>query len=175
LSIRKEPACVPDSVIQQQQGWGIATLMARKTSTAREIGQRLQMDLPQPRRVSEAGPVCVISTGPGTWLALNKVPDDNWAPNLADLLEGVASISEQSSGYALLALSGADTRRLLQAAACIDLREDAFPPGCAAPTVISYIGVTLWRPLREERFLLAVYRSYLGSLETCLQHISATL
>ena len=164
-----------DIDIQEQSAWGIATLMARKGVAARQVGALLEMEIPERSGVAVSGPVSVVCTAPGTWLALSSAGSEGWTDGLARRMEGVASVSEQSAGYSLLAVSGADASPLLQAGTFLDLRDDAFPPGRAAATVISYIGVTIWRPSPEQRFFVALYRSYRASFDTWIKHAAATL
>jgi methylglutamate dehydrogenase subunit D len=91
-----------------------------------------------------------------------ETPAPGWAAIVADDLAGIASVFDQSSGYAILGLSGVGAGALLQKGAFLDLHADAFPPGSVAVTVIEHIGAILWRP-DENIFEIAVFRSFASS------------
>jgi len=79
----------------------------------------------------------------------------------------VASVSDQSSGYALLRLTGPKLRDALAKMLPIDLHERAFATGDVASTLASHVGVTLWR-LEDGAdgspvFEIAMFRSLAGS------------
>lgn len=76
--------------------------------------------------------VSFIGYGPGQWLAVSAtLPHEALAVDLATRLEGLASISDQSGGRAVLRLSGPRARDLLAKGLAIDLDPRVFPPGSA--------------------------------------------
>jgi sarcosine oxidase subunit gamma len=77
----------------------------------------------------------------------------------------LASVSEQSAGYAVLRLRGPGAAELLQKGAFIDLDPRVFAVGDAAVTVIAHIGVVLWKVDDAPTFDVAVFRSLLGSFQ----------
>jgi sarcosine oxidase subunit gamma len=152
-------------VIVERTGLGIATVMARAGATGR-VAARLSeiygVDLVDRPMLSRTGPTSFAGTGPGAWLALCEQADPFWASILADDLAGVASVFDQSSGYAVLRLSGAQARPILQAGAFLDLHADTFPVGSVAVTAIAHIGAILMRA-GDETFDVAVFRSFASS------------
>ena len=126
------------------------------------IGPRLGFPVAdRPGRFASAD-VALLGTGPGAWLMISETPAPGWAMTVADDLAGFASVFDQSSGYAILRLSGVGAGALLQKGAFLDLHTDAFPPGSVAVTVIEHIGAILWRP-DENIFEIAVFRSFASS------------
>jgi heterotetrameric sarcosine oxidase gamma subunit len=86
-----------------------------------------------------------LGLGPDSWLASKERDGNDFAVSLRAALGTIASVSEQSDGYAVLRLSGSKVRETLAKLIPIDLHPRAFRPGNAASTVASHIGVTLWR------------------------------
>ncbi len=102
----------------------------------------------------------LIPLGPATWLALTPHPAPDFAAALAAHLAPAASVSDQSSAYALLHLTGPATPALLAKGIFLDL--DRFAPGHAAATQLAHMSVLLWRD--DTGFTLACFRSYASSL-----------
>ena len=161
--------------IDEQTGRGIATVMARKGVSAERIGEALGLELSgRPKAVSK-GSVVALGTGPGTWLVMDEAAGWDFADRLQERLTGLASVSDQSSSYAILRLSGPGTRTILQRGASIDFHPDAFHTGCAATTVIAHIGVIIWQVDELPTFDVAVFRSLSGSFQHWLKEAVATL
>ena len=90
-------------------------------------------------------------------------------------LSGLASLSDQSSAYAVFRLSGLGARTLLQRGVSIDLDPAAFSPGSAATSVISHIGVIFWQLDNAPTYEVAVFRSLARSFRHWLDSVAATL
>lgn len=152
--------------VEEPRTTGIATVMARAGQTAAFVDRAAALygvaPEDDPRRVSANG-VAFAGTGPGAWLMLREDATPDWAAGAATALDGVASLIDQSSGYALLRLSGEDAARLLQAGLFVDLHPAAFPSGSVAVSVIAHIGVILWRLDGEDGFEIAIFRSFASS------------
>ncbi|MEI9851489.1 MAG: sarcosine oxidase subunit gamma family protein [Sphingomonas sp.] len=115
----------------------------------------------------------LVGTGPGAWLALTEDPAPDWAQGLAARLAGIASVSDQSSGYAVLRLRGAAAAEVLARGPHIDLAPPAFAPGSAAVTAIGHIGVILWREDAAPGYEVAVFRSLADSFWRWLETAAA--
>jgi sarcosine oxidase subunit gamma len=107
----------------------------------------------------------MIGTGPGSWLAhADAAGGSSGEEALADVLSlklaGLASVSDQSSGYRIFRLGGAHARDLLQRGAFIDLHTDRFARGSSAVTVVAHVGVILWQVADDPVYDIAVFRSY---------------
>jgi len=119
-----------------------------------------------PKRI-EAGPLAIMGTGPGTWLAARDVvpgqPQATLAEELSRALAGLAAVTDQSSGYAALRVSGPRVREAFAKGLDIDLHPRAFAPGDVAVTACSHIGVTLWQLDDAPTYEIALFRSMAGS------------
>jgi sarcosine oxidase subunit gamma len=103
----------------------------------------------------------LVWAGPQQWLAMSG--DRAMPAHLAVELEGLASVSDQSDGRAVVRLSGPKLRETLAKGCAIDLHPRAFRPGHTAITAIAHIGVQLWQHDEEPTFDLLVARSMAGS------------
>jgi methylglutamate dehydrogenase subunit D len=128
------------------------------------------MTLPAAPRVACGRDCTLVWDGPDQWLALS--PDRTFPGNLTAALGGIAAVSDQSGGRALLHLRGARMRDALAKGCPIDLHPRAFAPGDAAVTVVAQIGVHLWRLPSDDGVHVALFRSMAGSFWSWL-HASA--
>jgi methylglutamate dehydrogenase subunit D len=153
----------PLSVIERN-GLGLAVIQARKGVDARMIGDVLGIAAPTgPSRAGDEQ-LTLIGLGTGAWLAVCGKPEGNWPEQLGQQLTGLASVTDQSSGYCVLRLTGAGAAELLQRCISIDLHPESFGAHSAAATVVEAIGVIVWRFDAEVGFELAVPRSYVSSV-----------
>jgi methylglutamate dehydrogenase subunit D len=158
-------------VVNDRDGLGIATVLERQgkaAALAARLRERFGIELPAgPHRVTVGG-FGIAGTGPGAWLATDEGGSNAFARELAEGLDGIASVSDQSDGYAVLRLSGPRVRDVLAKLVPIDLHPQVFRPGDVASTQVSHISVTLWR-LDDSTdgaavFEIAVFRSLARSL-----------
>jgi heterotetrameric sarcosine oxidase gamma subunit len=140
----------------------LATVMARKGVDAAAIGASLGLTPPTGPRAARDETMTLIGVGPGAWLAISEYGQSGWADMLGGKLAGMASVSDQTSGYVVLRVSGEGAGDLLQKGAFVDLDPTAFPIGAAATTVIAHIGVILWK-VDDSTFDVALFRSFAGS------------
>lgn len=153
------PTGAGDVVIAERTGLGIATLMSRGVGAPMAIG----IDLPQRPAVTLSHGSTAVATGAGTWLLVEDQAAPDWARNLATRIGATASLVDQSSGYAVLRLSGEGARALLSRGAFIDLHPDAFSPGSAAVTLIAHMGIILWQREASPTYEVALFRSLADS------------
>lgn len=158
-----------------RDGVGLATVVARRGASDalnQRTRERFGIDLPQgPHRSAATGAV-FVGTGPGSWLALAERDGHDFAARLMSELDGVASVSDQSDGYTMIRLSGANVRDALAKLIPIDVHPLAFEVGDVASTVASHIGVTVWRlpdgpdsaPLFEVLLFRSLTRSFWHAL-----------
>jgi heterotetrameric sarcosine oxidase gamma subunit len=130
---------------------------------ATTIGTRLGLAPPIGPTAARNATMALIGTGPGAWLAVGEAGQTDWAMTLAETLVGIASVSDQSSGYVVLRFSGVGAGALLQKGAFIDIDPAAFAVGAAATTVIGHVGVILWKVDDAPSFDVALFRSYAKS------------
>jgi methylglutamate dehydrogenase subunit D len=154
----------------ERDGLGLATVIVRKgeiAALAKHVRERFGIELPHaPRRIT-SGDVAFAGIGPGAWLATREQGGDRFAFTLRAAIGDVASVTDQSSGYALLRVTGPRLRETLAKLVPLDLHPRAFEPGDVASTTASHIGATLWR-LEDAAdsspvFEIAVFRSFAAS------------
>lgn len=149
--------------IEERTGLGLATVMARKAVDPAAIGTALGIALGTGPCCSAGGGLALLGTGPGAWLALAEDAPPDWAAKLGDRLGALASVSDQSGGYAVFRLAGTGARAVLQRGAAIDFHPAAFAPGAVATTVIAHIGVIIRQIDDAPTYDVALFRSFAGS------------
>jgi sarcosine oxidase subunit gamma len=143
-------ACAPGNGVlaADRDGLALASVLVRKgavTALTARVRERFGIELPRgPQRVA-AGGVAFAGTGPETWLATSETGGDGFASTLKEAIGDAASVADQSSGYAILRLTGPRLRESLAKLLPIDLHPRAFAAGDVASTTASHVGVTLWR------------------------------
>ncbi|MEZ5735812.1 MAG: sarcosine oxidase subunit gamma family protein [Novosphingobium sp.] len=162
-------------VFGERAGRGIATVMARKDVGAGAIGEALGLQLADGPVAVTQGTMLAVGTGPGTWLVMDDAAAHDFADVLQERLSGLASVSDQSSGYAIFQLTGPGARTVLQRGAAIDFHPDCFGPGCVATTVIAHIGAIIRQVDDLPSFEVAVFRSLSGSFRHWLTEAAAAL
>lgn len=156
---------------------GIATLIAGEEGhAALDAAMREHFGLmpPQTPVAIRSGSRQIVWSGPGQWLLIADARE-GFRDDLAKL-DGLAAISEQSDGRAVLSLSGPRIRDTLAKGVMIDLHPAAFAIGAAASTSVAHIGVTLWRGADGPEgpvFEIMVARSMAGSFWSWLSASAA--
>lgn len=146
---------------------GLATVAVRKDQDdglKARVREAYGLDLPEGSTLAQGKDVFFIGTGPGQWLAVSgTLQNEQLAEDLADRLKGLASISDQSSGRAVIRVSGPRARDVLAKGLAIDLDPRVFGPGSAVTSTISHMGVLVWREGEAESYDIALFRSVAGS------------
>ena len=157
----------PGIVITEWIGLGLATVAARKgqaDALRRAVASAYGVALPPGSRVAHGAAVSFVGYGPGQWLAMSEsLANEALARDLAQRLRGLASISDQHGGRAVLRLSGREARAVLAKGLPIDLHPRAFGPGSAATSTISLMGVQIWQVDDAPTYDLAFFRSVSAS------------
>lgn len=155
----------PGVTVEELLGLGLATVAARKgqiDALKAAVMEAYGVERPDGSRVTQGQQVSFIGYGPGQWLAVSEtLADEVLARDLVRQLKGLASISDQHGGRTVLRLSGPRARDVLAKGLPIDLDPRAFPPGSAATSTISLMGVQLWQT--ESGYDIAVFRSVSAS------------
>jgi heterotetrameric sarcosine oxidase gamma subunit len=149
--------------ITERSTLALASVMARKGVDAAALTERLGLAPPEGPQAARDDETTLIGVGPGAWLAIDERGRAGWAAGLGERLAGIASVTDQSSGYVIFRLSGEGAGALLQKGAFIDLDPVAFACGVAATTVIAHIGVIIWKVDDAPTFDVALFRSFAGS------------
>lgn len=157
-------------VVKERTDYALAMVVARRSKEA-ELAARASawgMILPSGPTRHAQGSLAFIGVGPGRWLATldngaatsGAVP---WAKTLARDLAGLASVSDQSDGYAVLSIAGPSARAMLAKGVAVDLHPRAFGAGSVAVTQIAHMGVILWQTNERPTYEIALFRSLAGS------------
>ena len=154
--------------VQPRQGIAIATIISRKGVTASDVSATLGVIAPDRQGCAGNAKLTLAATGPGTWLAIAETAPNAWLDGLRERLGGIASVSDQSGGYAVLRVSGPDARRVLQQGLPVDLHPAHFGPGSAVVTAIGHIGVVCWQTDPSPTFEVATFRSFSASFRRWL-------
>lgn len=156
--------------VTERLGLGLATIQAlrdRGPALRDRIREAFGVALPEGPRREAAGDVAFLGTAPDAWLAVRESGGHDVAGMLADSLEGLAAVADQSDGYAVLRLAGAAVPRALAKGMSLDLDPGLFRPGDVAVSSAAHVGMTLWRlpdaPDGEPVYEVAVFRSYAES------------
>ena len=163
-----------------RDGWGLATVIVRRgqlEALAQRIRERFGIELPRGNFRKEAQHIAFAGLGPETWLATSETGGNEFSALLREEIGTLASISDQSDGYAVLRMTGTKVRDALAKLIPIDVHARAFRPGGVASTVASHIGITLWR-LDDAAdgtpvFEIAVFRSLADSFWHALAQSAA--
>lgn len=154
----------PGVIIAERVGLGLATLAVRKGQDEKLkalVRDSYGVALPPNSTIVRGKDVSFIGYGPGQWLAVSEtLPHEALAADLATRLKGLASVSDQSGGRAVLRISGPRARDLLAKGLAIDLDTRVFPPGSAVTSTISHMGVQLWRGDDAQGYDIAIFRSF---------------
>jgi heterotetrameric sarcosine oxidase gamma subunit len=153
----------PGVEISERIGVGLATLAARKgkaDALNEAVASAYGVQLPPDSRVVQGPQVSFVGYGPGQWLAVSEtLANEALARDLSEKLQGLASISDQSGGRAVLRIGGPKARDVLAKGLAIDLDPRAFPLGSAATSAISHMGVQVWQSGDRRSYDIAVFRS----------------
>jgi sarcosine oxidase subunit gamma len=157
----------PGVTIAERANLGLATVAARKgqdgalTAAVRET---YGVDLPAQSVTARGETMCFIGYGPGQWLVVSDtLGHEALAENLATRLKGLASVSDQSGGRAVLRVSGPRARDVLAKGLAVDLDPRVFPADGAVTSTMSHMGVQLWRGGEADSYDIAIFRSVSAS------------
>jgi sarcosine oxidase subunit gamma len=130
-------------------GFDLVQFMARRgqwDAAATAAAEHFGAPAPKKLLAVRAGKATLIWSGPDQFLFLAARSAGSSAIDAArQPFAGIASLSEQSDGRALIRISGPRARDMLAKVCSLDLHPAAFPAGSAAATSIDHTPVTLWR------------------------------
>jgi sarcosine oxidase subunit gamma len=157
-------------IVSDRDGLGLATVLLRKGHAqllAPRVRARFGIELPSEPRRAGAGNISFTGIGRGAWLASCEKGGNSFAASLKETIGDLATISDQSDGYAVLRVTGPRARNTLAKLLPIDLHPRTFKPGDVAATLAAHVGITLWRlddgVDGSAVFEIAVFRSLAGS------------
>ena len=136
------------------------------------VQQALGMALPlKPCSTTEGAGLRIVWAGPDDWFVIGPVgPADALVRRLREALAGMhAAVTDVSSGYTVLRLTGSPVRDVLAQGCPLDLHPRSFGPGQAAGSHFFKASVWLWRADGASAFELLVRRSFRGYVELMLE------
>jgi methylglutamate dehydrogenase subunit D len=151
----------------------MATMQGRKGQHAflrERIRQNFLLELPNRPAIARAGEIAFAGIGPNYWLALSDSAGPLFGMSLRQIVAPLASVADQSGGYAVFRVGGQAIRDVLAKGFQIDLHPRVFETGAVATTIVANIGATIWR--REDNvdgsacFEIALFRSLAKSFST---------
>jgi sarcosine oxidase subunit gamma len=182
--------------VVDRSGLGLATVLARKgksAALAARVRERFGVELPtEPRRAmvkidttvrtaagshAPADSIAFAGTAPGAWLAMREDAGADFASSLAEALEGLASVSDQSDGLAVVRISGLNVRDTLCKVVPVDLHPRAFAINQVAVTLVAHMPVTMWRLADDADgsavFEIGTFRSFADSFAHAMSESAA--
>jgi sarcosine oxidase subunit gamma len=145
----------------------IVTLIPRK-GQAGAVPEAMQrhygLAWPEVGHSASGDGVTVHWSGAGQWTAIAEGRDEGALfAELKEHLSGIASVSEQSHGRVVIAVSGPRARDLLAKGTPVDLHPRAFGPGRCAATQIAHVGVHLAQ-VGPDEFEVSLFRGFAESV-----------
>lgn len=120
--------------------------------------------LPTEPDTSTSGDVTCLYMSPSEWLVLSN-QRKSLCKKLSTALKGqVANVTDVSSAWGVVELSGEQAEGLLSSGCSLDMHGSQFAEGRCAPTRISNIDVVIRRPSAEPAFQILVDRSLAADL-----------
>jgi len=133
-----------------REGLAIVNLRGNAEDEAfrRAAASALGAELPvQPGSVSEGGVVRIVWAGPDDWFVIG--PKGHAEALAAKLREAMAgqhhAVTDVSSGYTVLHLSGSSVREVLAQGCPLDLHPRFFPAGSVAQSMVGQADIVLHR------------------------------
>jgi sarcosine oxidase subunit gamma len=133
----------------------------------------LGADIPDRPCFIQAGGITLSCLAPARYFATGPRPS-NLPERLAQALQGLAAITDQSDLWQAFACSGMNIRERLARLVPIDVRPERFPVGGLALTRAGHLDARLWR-VGDDAYELAVLRSYADELRYLLQRQASVL
>lgn len=147
--------------------FGLAKVAARKgqgEALVAAVERKYGIRLPDGPVRAMAADVSFAGIGRGMWLAASAKGGNAFVRELSSGLAGLASVTDQSDGYALFRIVGSGAGRGLEKFFPVDVDPRAFPPGSVASTLAAHMGCTLWRApddkMGDPVFETIVFRSF---------------
>lgn len=160
-------AAAPGVTLCEVSGLAMASVIARKgqsAALAAAARRAFGVELPVTPRRAEAQGLALTWAGPQQWLASTGGGDsDALARELAAAFTGLASVTAQGDGRAVLRLSGPRARDTLAKGLPVDLHESVFKPGDTALSLIAHMGVQITQLDVAPTYEIALMRSFAGS------------
>lgn len=104
-------------------------------------------------------PSALKAIGPGEWAVLSEKADQALRRTITEKVAAAALVTDQSSGRAVLRLSGPDARAILAKIVPLDLHPDVFAIGQSGNTLFAHGSANIGR-IGEDEFEIMLMRSF---------------
>jgi heterotetrameric sarcosine oxidase gamma subunit len=150
--------------VRERGSLRLATLVARNDVGAltTALKDKFGLALPASCKRADTDDLAIMGIGPRAWL-MTGPSESTAAERLQRELGSLAAVTDQSSGYGVLRISGPCARATFEKGLSIDLDPRAFKPADVAVTSCAHIGVTLWQLDEAPTYEVALSRSLAGS------------
>jgi sarcosine oxidase subunit gamma len=162
----------PGVVLSEVRDFDLVLILAQRgkwAATAKAIKAHFGVAAPTAPKAVAGKETTIIWSGADQVMALSSRKDATPPlDRLNQAFEGIASLSDQSDGRALIRISGPDATKALAKISSLDFHDSIFPVGAAATTSIDHTTVNLWRSSDGADgfpvFNLLVFSSFADSL-----------
>ncbi|HEY7765469.1 MAG TPA: sarcosine oxidase subunit gamma family protein [Aestuariivirgaceae bacterium] len=141
----------------------IVTIIARKEkepAVSAALEAHYGLAAPNPRRMTLGQGLALLWCGDQQYYAIAEGRGEGGLhAELKERLQGLASLSDQSHGRVVIAVSGPKARALLAKGSAIDFHRREFPVNSSAPTQMAHIGVHV-SATSEDGFELSLFRAF---------------
>lgn len=151
-------------VLRPMDHRAMATILVRRTETEafrRFAVERWDLAVPDTGRAEFGHPGGLVWSAPSQWLAVGEIAAD--PDELATALTGIAAVTAQGDGRAMIEIGGPCARDALAKLLSIDLHPDVFAEGCTAVAAFAHLSVQLWQ-CGSSDLTLCVPRTVAGSV-----------
>lgn len=143
----------------------------RADSFAAAVRQVWNLEVPAAGRASLNGRNALLYVAPDQYLIY--VPDGLREADLRRDFDGIAAVSLQGDGRAVVGIAGESSRTLLNKGISLDLHPSVFHAGCCAGTALAHGAVQLVQISETPEYLLLVPRTVAGSIAEWLLEAAA--
>lgn len=157
------------AIVNLRGNAGDASIQA---AASRALGVELPL---QPCTTATSAILRVVWAGPDDWFVIGPTGQaDAIASNLRNALAGLHfAVTDVSSGYTVLHLSGAPVRDVLAQGCPLDLHPRVFQPGASAGSHFFKASVWLWQADSAPAYEVLVRRSFMGYVWLMLERCTA--
>ena len=146
---------------------------ARDPAFLQAVQQALGLPLPvQPCSTLALPELRLVWGGPDDWFVIGPAGQEQAiSQRLSAALHGQhCAVTDVSSGYFQVTLTGAQVRDVLGQGCPLDLHPRVFKPGQSAGTHFFKVGITLWQRDEAPTFELLVRRSFIDHFWQLIDH-----
>lgn len=149
----------------------IAARRGQEMALDAELRRQVGLGLPAPGRAFEAGDAATLWIAPATALIL--APSTRLDPLFGAITPAVAAVLDQSSGFAVLRMSGPMASAALAKGCRLDLDPRVFASGSVARSLIAQVPAILHRPAGDVGFDVIVPATFARSFAEFLCNAAA--